>query len=324
MRIAIIGGGGFIGQKLARALAARGELRGAAIDGMTLSDVATPPTVEAPFPVSCETLDITDRAALDRAIPDGTDVVFHLAAIVSGQAEAEFDFGLAVNLHGSMNVFERCRAIGASDGAKPVVVFSSSVAVYGGDMPKPIMDHTILNPQTSYGAQKAMAELLLTDYTRKGFFDGRGLRLPTVTVRPGKPNKAASSFISSIFREPLQGETAVCPVGPDYPVWLTAPRTIVVNLIHAAELDRDALGMDRCLGLPGLTATIGEMVEAMRRVAGDEPVSRIRWEKDPVIEKIVLGWKAHFAPERARQLGFTPDESFENNIRWFIEDDCRS
>lgn len=319
MRIAILGGGGFLGQKLSQALATAGTLRGAPISEMTLADVVAPAPVAAGFPIHTLTLDISDRAAVDAAIPDGTDVVFHLAAIVSGQAEAEFDTGLRINLGGSMNVFDRCRALGTG----PVVVYASSVAVYGGDVPNPIEDHTILNPQTSYGAQKAMGELLLTDYSRKGFFDGRGLRLPTVTIRPGKPNKAASSFVSSIFREPLQGEPAVCPVTPDYPVWISAPRNTVANLIHAAEIDGAALGTDRCLGLPGMTATIGDMVEAMRRVAGDAPVNLIRWERDPAIEAIVLGWRADFRPERARRLGFAEDRSFEDNVRWFLDDDIR-
>ncbi|MBX2856927.1 MAG: SDR family oxidoreductase [Rhodobacteraceae bacterium] len=318
MHVAIIGAAGFLGRKLTTALLARGQLRGAALSQLTLADVVAPDTPNgATIPVQCETTDIATPEDIARAIPSGVDVVFHLAAIVSGQAEAEFDTGLRVNLAGPLNIFQRCRALGTT----PMVVYASSVAVYGGDMPTPIEDLTILNPQTSYGAQKAIGELLLTDFSRKGFLDGRGLRLPTVTIRPGKPNKAASSFMSSIFREPLQGQPANCPVSPDYPVWLSAPRNTVHNLLHAAELEAAELGTDRCLGLPGMTATIGEMVEAMRRVAGDEPVSRITWERDPELERIVLGWKAHFSPNRARRLGFVEDRNFEDNVRWFLEDD---
>lgn len=319
MRVVITGGGGFIGQKLAQALGASGRLRGHDISEMILADVVPPKTVEAGFPVKLVTMDIGEPADVEKAIPGDAAVVFHLAAIVSGQAEAEFDLGMRVNMQGTHNVLERCRALAHA----PVVVYSSSVAVYGGDTPVPIDDRQILNPQTSYGAQKAIGELLLTDYSRKGFLDGRGLRLPTVSVRPGKPNAAASSFLSSIFREPLQGEEAICPVTPDYPHWVTAPRNIVKNLVHAAELDAEALGQDRCLGLPGLTTTVGDMIEAMRKVAGEAPVKLIRFEDDPVIGKIAWGWKAHFNPERARRLGFVEDKSFEDNIRWFLEDDVR-
>lgn len=319
MRVVILGGGGFIGQKLAQALAASGQLRGREISELILADLVEPKPVEAGFPVERLTMDIAEPTDVAKAVPDDAGVVFHLAAIVSGQAEKEFDLGMRVNMTGALNVLERCRALAHA----PVVVYSSSVAVYGGDTPVPIDDRQILNPQTSYGAQKAIGELLLTDYSRKGFLDGRGLRLPTVSIRPGKPNAAASSFLSSIFREPLQGEEAVCPVTPDYPHWVTAPRTIIKNLIHAAELDAEAFGMDRCLGLPGLTTTVGDMIEAMRKVAGDAPVRLIRFEDAPVIGKIAWGWKAHFNPERARRLGFVEDKSFEDNVRWFLEDDVR-
>ena len=319
MRVLIIGGGGFLGRKLAAALAAKGELRGTAIGELLLADIVAPDPVPAAFPVRGVAVDIAERARVDALFEFNPDVVFHLAAIVSGQAEAEFDTGLRINLFGSYNVFEAARALGSC----PVVVFTSSVAVYGGDLPEPITDHTILNPQASYGAQKAAGELLLNDFSRKGYIDGRGLRLPTVTIRPGKPNKAASSFVSSIFREPLQGEPAVCPVTPDFPVWISAPRNTVANLVHGAELEVGAFGKDRCLGLPGITTTIGAMVEAMRKVAGDEPVNRIRWQHDPVIESIVGGWKANFDVQRARKLGFVEDTSFEDNVRWFLEDDVR-
>lgn len=317
MRISIIGGGGMIGQKLARALAARGDLRGRRINHLLLADVNDPAPVEAPFEVSAQRLDITDRAAVDAALADRPDVIYHLAAIVSGQAEAEFDLGLRINLWGSLNVFEAARALGTC----PVVVFTSSIAVYGGEIPEPIEDWTMLNPQTSYGMEKAASELLLNDYSRRGFLDGRGPRLPTISIRPGRPNKAASGFMSSIFREPLQGQEAVCPVSPDYMHYYLSPRRCVENLIHAAEIEAGALGQNRCFALPGRTHRLGDMVEAMRRVAGDGPVSLIRWEPDPEVQKIVLGWKAHFRPEKALRLGFRADASFEENIRFFLEDD---
>ena len=318
MRVSIIGGGGFLGQKLARVLAQKGELRGQRIESMVLADVVEPPPVEAPFPVGLATCDIRDRGQVDQAVRlAGT--VFHLAAIVSAQAEAEFDLGLEINLMGSLNVFQAARALGTC----PVVVFTSSVAVYGGDVPEMIEDWTALNPQTSYGAQKAAAELILTDMSRKGFLDGRGLRLPTITVRPGKPNKASTGFMSSIFREPLQGMPANCPVDRDYPVWHSSPRTVIRNLVHAAEVEAEALGRNRCFALPGRTDTIGEMVEAMTRVAGPEPASRITWERDDWIEGIVRQFRARLNPKKALELGFTADAGFEDNVRYFLEDDIR-
>jgi nucleoside-diphosphate-sugar epimerase len=317
MRIVIIGGGGMLGRKLALALGRRGEIGGRAISHMALADIVDPAPLEAPFAVSTHRLDITDKAAVGALLAAGADIIYHLAAIVSGQAEAEFDLGMATNLTGSINVFEAARALGTCR----KLVFTSSIAVYGGEIPDPIEDWTALNPQTSYGAEKAAAEMLLTDYSRRGFFDGRGLRLPTISIRPGKPNQAASSFMSSIFREPLQGHEATCPVGRDYPHWYLSPRRCIENLIIAAEVPAEALGQNRCFALPGRTHRIGDMVEAMRRVAGDGPVGLIRWEPDPEVQKIVLGWKAHFNPAKALALGFVRDDSFEDNIRFFLEDD---
>ena len=319
MKVLITGGGGFLGQKLAHAFAARGELRGRPITELILADLSAPDSFDAPFKVSGIAADITNRAAVDTLLAGRPDVIYHLAAIVSGQAEAEFDTGMTINLFGPLNLLEAAKALGT----QPVFVFASSIAVYGGEIPDPIEDWTALNPQTSYGTQKAASELLLNDFSRKGFIDGRGLRLPTITVRPGKANKAASSFMSSIFREPLQGEEAICPVSPDYTHWFLSPRRCIDNLIHGAEVDAEALGENRCFALPGRTHTIGDMVEAMRRVAGDDPVNLIRWEPDETIQSIVLGWKAHFKPAKALRLGFVSDESFEDNIRFFLEDDIQ-
>lgn len=320
MNVMIIGGGGFLGQKLARALAARGRLCSKPISKLTLADLAAPTALAAPFPVVTCAVDITDAAQVRALMEDRPDVVYHLAAIVSGQAEAEFDLGMNVNLFGSIIVFEAARSLGT----QPVVVFTSSIAVYGGEVPDPIEDWTHLNPQTSYGAEKAAAEILLNDFSRKGFFDGRALRLPTISIRPGKPNKAVSSFMSSIFREPLQGQEAVCPVSPDYEHWFLSPRRCVENLIIGAEIPADGWGQNRCIMLPGRTHRIGDMVEAMRRLAGDAPVERIRWEPDPQIQSIVLGWKGRFNPAKALRLGFVRDESFEDNVRYFLEDDLNA
>lgn len=318
MRALILGGGGFLGQKLAHALAQSGTLRGTAITRLTLADLAPPPAPRAGFAIESAAIDITQRDAVEALVArTRPHVIWHLAAIVSGQAEEEFDLGVAVNLMGALHVFEAGRTLGTC----PVVVFTSSIAVYGGPVPEPIGDWTLLNPQTSYGAQKAAAELLLTDYSRKGFVDGRGLRLPTISIRPGAPNRAASSFMSSMFREPLQGQEAVCPVGPDYAHWYLSPRRCVDNLIHGAEVDGAALGTNRCYGLPGRRYTIEEMVEAMREVAGEAPLRLIRWEPQPEIARIVNGWKANFAPEKLLALGFVRDESFHDNLRFFLEDD---
>ena len=318
MKVTIIGGGGFLGHKLAKALAAKGGLNGNAISAMTLADVVAPGDIDAGFPVECQQMDITDRAAVDRAV-EGAGVIYHLAAIVSAQAEAEYDLGLEINLMGSLNVFQAARALGTC----PVLVYTSSCAVYGGEIPDPIRDGVELNPQTSYGSQKAAAELILTDMSRKGFVDGRGLRLPTITVRPGKPNKASTGFMSSIFREPLQGQPSNCPVGRDFPLWHCSPRTMVRNLVHAAEVPAEDWGKNRCLATPGNTNTIGEMIDAMTNVAGAEPAKLITWEEDKWIEGIVSQFTAAVIPEKALRLGFHKDESFEDSIRYFLEDDIQ-
>lgn len=318
MQVAIIGGGGFLGQKLAKALAGVGKVRGHSITGMVLADVVAPGMVDASFPVETQQTDITNRAAVDRAVA-GADVIWHLAAIVSAQAEAEFDLGLEINLIGSLNVFQAARALDTC----PVVVYTSSCAVYGGEAPDPITDQVELNPQTSYGAQKAAAELILTDMSRKGFLDGRGLRLPTITIRPGKPNKASTGFMSSIFREPLQGEASNCPVGRDFPLWHCSPRTMVANLMHAAEIPAEDWGQNRCLATPGNTNTIGEMIDAMTRVAGPQAEGLITWEKDDWIEGIVRQFRARVVTDKAMRLGFHRDESFEDSVRYFLEDDIQ-
>jgi nucleoside-diphosphate-sugar epimerase len=317
MRVLITGGGGFLGQKLARRLAVEGQLRGRALTGLVLSDLAAPPVPPADFPVTPVAVDIAERGAVEALLAPGFDVIFHLAAVVSAAAEADFDLGLRVNLFGTLNLLEAARATGH----QPVFVYASSAAVHGGEAPEVVTDGVELNPQTSYGTQKAVGELLLNDYSRRGFVDGRGLRLPTVSIRPGKPNAAASGFMSSIFREPLQGQTANCPVGRDFEVWHSSPRTVVGNLLHAATLQGAVFGPNRNLNLPGRTDTIGAMVDAMTAVAGPDPARRITWAPDPVIERIVRGWRARYAPERALALGFAADSGFAQSVRWFLADD---
>jgi D-erythronate 2-dehydrogenase len=322
MRIVITGGAGFIGKKLARALLARGTLTDRhgtvqSIREITLFDVVAADGLPDDPRLARVAGDITDPEAVQEVIREGVNGVFHLAAIVSANAEEDFDLGMRVNLDGTRNVLEACRAL-----PEPLrLVFASSVAVYGGAMPEVLDDGTILTPQTSYGAQKAAGELLLNDYSRKGFVDGRALRLPTIVVRPGRPNRAASTFASSIIREPLAGAEAICPVGRDAQMYILSPRRVIRALIHAFELPAEALGATRMLTLPGITVSIGEMVDALEEVAGERVARRIRWQPDPTIQKIVAGWPARFDARRARSLGFEADRGFSEIIRAHIEDE---
>jgi nucleoside-diphosphate-sugar epimerase len=317
MNILIIGGGGVVGQKLAGALAKSGQLCGKEIASLTLADIVDPAPVSAGFDVSCVSCDIADAASVASVVTGDFDVIYLLAAIVSAHAEEDFEAGMNINLFGTYNVLERCRSLGS----KPVVVFSSSIAVYGGEIPDPLGDHVYPNPQTSYGGQKAMGEMLMNDYSRKGFIDGRAFRLPTVSVRPGKPNRAASSFMSSILREPLNGQEAICPVADDFLHYYLSPRKCVENLIKGAELDGAAIGPNRAMQMPGKTWSIAQVVQAMTDVAGDGPAKLIRWEPQPEVQKIVSGWRWDIHADKALRLGLTADESFEDNIRYYLEDD---
>ena len=259
--------------------------------------------------------DLADRTLLERVITPETAAIFHLAAVVSGQAEADFDLGMRVNLDGTRVLLEVCRAAGH----RPRVVFASSVAVYGGALPEVVLESTPLTPQTSYGTQKAIAELLVADYTRKGFVDGRALRLPTVTVRPGKPNAAASSFASGIIREPVNGEESVCPVERSTRMWVISPDSAVGGLIYAHDLPAERLGFQRSISLPGLSVTVGEMAAALERVAGAEAAARIRWQPDPRITRLVDTWPGTLDASRARELGFPHDENFDAIVRAYVE-----
>jgi nucleoside-diphosphate-sugar epimerase len=319
MRITILGGGGFLGRKLAARLAAEGTLGGKPIGALTLFDLAAPPApADAPFPVHCLAGDVADPAAVAGAIPAGTDLVFHLAAVVSAQAEADFDLGLRVNLHGTLAVLGACRALGTA----PRVVFTSSVASFGGGQKARLEDDARQVPGNSYGAQKAIGELLLQDASRKGFLDAVCLRLPTVIIRPGRPNKAASSFVSGILREPLLGLATECPVGEDFAVWICSPRRAVDWFLHAATMDTAPLGLDRGVNPPGRSATVAKMLGALEAVAGPAARALVHHVPDPAIEAIVSGWPAAFTAERARHgLGFSEQESLEEIVEAFIADD---
>ncbi len=321
MRIAITGGAGFLGSRLARQLLARGELTDARgtrreITSLVLLDVVPATAVDDPR-VTALTGDLADPATIARAVTADTDTVFHLAAVVSGQAEADFDIGMRVNLDATRALLERCRALARP----PKFVFTSSLAVFGGPLPDPVPDNAPVTPQASYGAQKAIGEFLVYDMTRKGFIDGRSLRLPTVTVRPGKPNKAASSFASGIVREPLAGVAASCPVAPTTRMWVQSPRAVVGNLIIGHEAPASAFTYTRSINVPGISIAVGDMVAALRRVAGDAVADRVQWNFDPAIDRIVSTWPANFAPQLGPALGMRADADFENIVRAYIADD---
>ncbi|RWA56249.1 NAD-dependent epimerase [Cupriavidus sp. UYMSc13B] len=319
MNVLITGGAGFLGLQLARLLLQRGTLnldgQPVAIERLTLLDVVAPQGLDDAR-VRVVTGDLSDPAVLRQAIDIDTGAVFHLAAVVSGQAEADFDLGMRVNLDASRALLETCRELGH----QPRVLFTSSVAVYGGQLPPVVQDDTALSPQSSYGVQKAIGELLLSDYSRRGFVDGRVLRLPTISVRPGKPNAAASSFASGIIREPLAGVGANCPVAPATPLWLLSPRAAVAALVNGIELAGERLGNRRVVNLPGLSVTAAGMVDALRRVAGDTVADRVTWEREERVEKIVGTWPAAWNAERALALGFQGDASFDAVIRAYMED----
>ena len=313
MRVVITGGCGFLGRRVALQLLARGD-----VDELIVFDNA-PPALPLPKDkrLRLVTGDIADHVAVRHLISPGMDSVFHLAAVVSGQAEADTDLGYRVNLDGTRAVLDACRALGTC----PRVVFASSLAVYGGELPPMVGDATPLAPQTSYGTQKAIGELLVNDYCRKGFIDGRAVRLPTVVVRPGHPNRAASTFASSIIREPLAGREAVCPVSPDTVMALASPRRIIDALLRAHDLPGDAFGASRSLQLPGFSVAVGDMAAAVRRAGGAEAYARIRWQPDPQVQQIISGWPRALHAPRAEALGFAADTGIDEVVQAFIEDD---
>ncbi|MBY0294684.1 MAG: SDR family oxidoreductase [Methylobacterium sp.] len=319
MHILILGAAGMVGRKLLARLAQDGHLGGTAVTRLTLHDVVAPEASPVRVPVSLSASDFSAPGEAERLVAGRPDVIFHLAAIVSGEAEADFDKGYRINLDGTRQLFDAVRAIG--EGYRPRLVFTSSIAVFGAPMPEPIGDEYLTAPLTSYGTQKAIGELLLSDYTRRGIFDGVGIRLPTICVRPGKPNKAASGFFSGIIREPLAGQEAVLPVSDSVRHWHASPRAAVGFLLHAATIDGARLGDRRNLTMPGVAVTVAEQIEALRRIAGDAVVARIRREPDPTIERIVAGWPRAFDARRATELGFTAEPDFESIIRAHIEDE---
>lgn len=318
MQVLILGGAGMVGRKLAERLALAGRVGNASIDALTLHDIVPAAVPDgAAFPIQIETGDLLAAGEIDRLLKGKPDIIFHLAAIVSGQAEQEFSLGYRINMDGTRAVLEAVRKANYC----PRLVFTSSIAAFGAPLPDPIADDYALAPLTSYGAQKAIGELMISDYTRKGLVDGIAIRLPTICVRPGKSNAAASGFFSAIIREPLAGQEAVLPVSEDVKHWHTSPRAAVGYLIHASTLDSALVGPRRAFTLPGVAATVGDQIAALRAVAGDKVVSRIRREADPFIQEIVGGWPRSFDTRRALDLGFEAEASFEDIIRVHIEDE---
>jgi nucleoside-diphosphate-sugar epimerase len=322
MHVLIFGAAGMIGRKLTQHLAHSGFLGNREIAALGLVDLVS---AERPAQfggeVTVSALDIADPGAAERSIAARPDVIFHLAAIVSGEAEADFEKGYRINLDGTRHILEAVRREGMRSPYRPRLVFASSIAVFGAPFPEAIGDEFFVTPLTSYGTQKAMSELLICDYTRRGFLDGIAMRLPTICIRPGKPNKAASGFFSNILREPLAGQEAVLPVAETVRHWHASPRAAVGFLMHAATMDLSLLGARRALTMPGLSATVAEQMEALRRAAGDKAVRLVRRELDPAIIKIVEGWPCAFDARRALSLGFRADNSFDDIIRIHVEDE---
>ena len=318
MHILVTGAAGMIGRKLVARLVSDGKLNGQTIARLTLTDVVAPETPrDFGGAVETSTSDLSAAGAAVKAVASKPDVIFHLAGVVSGEAEIDFEKGYRVNLDGTRALFEAAR----SADYKPKIVFTSSIAVYGAPFPPSIPDDFHLTPLTSYGTQKAICELLLADYTRRGFFDGVGIRLPTICVRPGKPNKAASGFFSSIIREPLAGQEALLPVTESIRHTHASPRAAVGFLIHAAGLTTEQLGPRVNLAMPGVSCTVGEQIDALRRVAGDKVAARIRREPDQLVQRIVAGWAERLDGKRARDLGFQAESTFDDIIRVHIQDE---
>ncbi|HZQ61623.1 MAG TPA: D-erythronate dehydrogenase [Casimicrobiaceae bacterium] len=320
MRIVITGGAGFLGTRLARAILQRGTLTDARgrtrpIAELVLVDIAGTSGIDDAR-VKMLTGDLADPALIEHAITPKTDSVFHLAAVVSGQAEADFDIGVRVNLDATRALLERCRHCSEP----PKLVFTSSLAVFGGPLPDPVPDTAALMPQSSYGTQKAMGELLVYDMTRRGFIDGRSLRLPTVTVRPGKPNKAASSFASGIIREPLAGHEAVVPVKPETRMWVISPDAVIANLITGHEAPAERFTYTRSVNVPGITVSMREMLDALRAVAGDAVADRVRWQFDPVVDRIVSSWPAAFDTRFGVSLGMVADRDVRDIVRAYRDE----
>ncbi|WP_040976683.1 D-erythronate dehydrogenase [Necropsobacter massiliensis] len=314
MKIIITGGQGFLGQRLAKTLLAQTAVT---IDELTLIDVIRPAAPNNDLRVRCIEMDLRNPNGLAEIITKDTSAIFHLAAIVSSHAEQDPDLGYEINFLATRNLLEICRE------KNPTIrfIFSSSLAVFGGKLPDVINDDTAVTPQSTYGTQKAMCELLINDYTRKGFVDGIAVRLPTICIRPGKPNKAASSFVSGIIREPLHAENAICPVSEDLTLWLSSPNTVINNFIHALQLPPLPLRSWHVINLPGFSVSVKQMLADLAQVKGEQILEYIKFEFDENINDIVASWPAEINNTNALTLGFKADKNFKDVIQQFIQDD---
>jgi len=314
MKVLIIGGGGFIGSRLATEwLLQHPESNGK----ITLVDRAFPDTVINNPAMECIAGDFSDASLIDPLLERKPELIFHLAAVVSGEAEKNFDLGMQVNLYGSLHLLEKCRALAYC----PKVVFASSCGIFGGDVKQVLTEETAPKPKSSYGTQKAIVDLLMNDYSRRGFVDARCLRLPTITVRPGKPNAATSSFLSSIIREPLDGKETSYPVDPSSPFWILSPKQVVRNFIHAAKLTDGDLGDDRTINLPGITVSVQEMIDCLEQVTHKGITDLISYQPDAFLQSIVLTWPPHFNTKKADALGFTADKNTTEIITNYIQEE---
>lgn len=321
MEVLVTGAAGMVGSRLAARLARDGMVAGRAISKLVLTDIVAPARpAGVTGEIDCRAEDIASADIARQLIASRPAVIFHLAAIISGEAERDFDKGYRINLDGTRNLLEAIRQEGGADYV-PKLVFTTSSGVFGAPFPPAIHDEFHVTPLTSYGTQKAIGELLLADYSRRGFLDGVGIRFPSIVVRPGKPNASAGGFFSGIIREPLQGIEATLPVPDDTIFTHASPRAAVGFLIHAASLSREALGLRINLSMPGVCVTVGEQIEALRRVAGDRAVGLIRRAPDKAVSDIVAGWPTRFDAARATSLGFTAERDFDEIIRVHIEDD---
>lgn len=322
MKVLILGAAGMIGRKLAQKISADGVIGSREVSQLQLVDIVEPAApADCPIPVTSAAADLSAAGTAEKLVAARPDLIFHLAAIVSGEAEADFEKGYRINLDGTRDLFEAIRLEGEKSPYCPRVVFSSSIAVFGAPFPTRIPDEYHLTPLTSYGTQKAIGELLLADYSRRGIFDGVGIRLPTICIRPGKPNAAASGFFSGILREPINGQEAVLPVADSVRHWFASPRSAISFCLHAASLPGEKIGPRRNLSMPGLSATVGEEIESLGRIVGEKAVKLIRRESDPTIESIVAGWPTDFDTSRALSLGFKAETSFDDIIRVYLEDE---
>lgn len=310
MRIIITGGGGFLGQRLAEAL----QNSPLEFDELLLADIVMPLDNGRDKRIICREVDLSSDGSVQSIVTPETGIIFHLAAVVSSHAEKDFDLGWKVNLDITRQLLEACRF--QNPGIR--FVFASSLAVYGGKLPAIVNDTTAVTPRSSYGTQKAMGELLVNDYSRKNFVDGRVLRLPTICVRPGRPNLAASSFVSSVIREPLNGEEATCPVSPELPLWLSSPDTVITNMIHGATLDGHTLGAWRTVNLPGVGVTVQQMLDSLERITDKATLARVQFKPDPSINTIVSSWPGAIDNKRALALGFQVDGPFDNFITQYL------